>query len=203
MPGYAFLARQVLASKRLLLCGATLEVLDDLMCALTLVSQANPLHLFYFREAQPMYDFNFHAARDIEAATNPCVVLCDYDVLSQRQYIRLLADPNCIIIVMTSLPLISVPLLYKNSCTCALECFQNSCFYGNFDTRSFCHLTLNSDFTWPQVIQVVTRLQRKFRRRLQKLIFLQRFIKSWLYRPGSTYALKTIASCKQTTNTYK
>lgn len=198
MPGYAYLARQVLSSKRLLMCGATSEVLDDLVCALTLMRQSNPLQLFYFREAQPMYDFNFHAAREIEAASNPCVILCDYDVLTQRQYIRLLIEPKCIIIVMTALSLINVPPLYKNSCTCVLECFQNSCFYGNFDNRSFSHLTLYPSFTWENLSAVVMSLQRTFRQRVKKLVLIQRFVKSWLYRPGSKYALKTIAYCRQT-----
>jgi hypothetical protein len=188
MPGFAFLARQVLSSKRLLFCGASSDMLDDLVCALQLVSQHNPVQLFWFREAQPMYDFNFHHAQEIEAASNPCVILCDYDVLTQRQYIRLLVDPKCTIIVMTSLPLASVPILYKNSCTCVVECLQTSCFYGNFTDRFFCHLKLHPQFTLANWVNVVTGLQQRFRRRKAKLIVLQRFVKSWLYRPTSRYA---------------
>lgn len=199
MPGYAFLARQVLTSKRLLLCGATSEVLDDLICALTLVSQGLglPLQLFYFREVQPMYDFHFQRAREIEASPNPCVVLCDYDVLTHRQYIRLLIDPKCTIIVLTSLPLVNVPPLYKNSCICVVECFQRSCFYGNFTDRVFCHLTLTFALTPSKFLSVVTGLQQQFRRRMAKLIVLQRFVKGWLYRPSARFAVALVRRCHQ------
>lgn len=197
--GYVFLARQVLSTKRLLLCGASFELLDNVVCALELLSQRNckPLQLFWYREAQPMYDFNFREVHEIEAADNPCVILCDYDVLTQRQYIRLLVNPKCTIIVLTSLLLVDVPALYRNSCTCVVECFRTSCFYGNFTDRFCCHLKLHRDFTPATFVNIVTCLQQKFRRRLTKLIVLQRFIKSWLYRPTSRFALQVIIRCHE------
>lgn len=193
--GYVFLARQVLASKRLLMCAASLELAQQLVYTLNLLTQSDPLQVFWFREAQPLFPYYNEEVKQIEASARPCVILCDVDVISYRQYIHLLIDPNCIIIVVTDLLHHAVPVLYRNSCRCILNCSWHWSFFKNVDDRFGCELVLHRPTFL--VEDCVTRMQVKFRRRYSMLLLLQRALKSWLYRPGSAYALKTIASCKQ------
>lgn len=189
MPGYAFLARQVLVSKRLLICGGNLSIVENLLYTMQLLSSS--LQVLFYREAQPMYDFSL---KEVNLIPNVCVVLCDYDVLSERQYIRLLANPNCIIIILTMVRWNVVPKLYRYSCTCVLEA---SHLFRNIDDWFCCKLQLQNS---PNVEVVVRQGQKRFRQRLKSLVLLQRFVKSWLYRPGFRLALQLIRRCNMRTS---
>lgn len=187
--GYAFLAREVLRSRRLMICGGTLRLADDLVYTMNLMQA---LQVFVYREAQPMFEFN---EREVFTVPNPCVVLCDHDVLSARQYISLLVDPRLIIIVVTLNMWDHVPKLYKNSCTCVLECFQSSCFFGNYDDR-FCRtLYLQPYDNHLNLETLVVSAQRRFRQRMKCLVVMQRFVKAWLYRPGSAWSQLFVSHC--------
>jgi len=192
---YGFLARQVLKHKRLLLCGTQLgEVLKNLLYVLNLLSQHDPLQLFFYREAQPMQGFNI---QELLEAPNPCVILCDYDVLSHRQFIWLLSVPSCTIIVLTDLFWNSVPRLFLNSCSCVLQVFQGlSLFLNCGDNKSCLALQLHSPVPLDRVTRRVVVAQHRFRERLQNIVLLQRYIKSWLYRPGFRLAVAAVTRCQ-------
>ena len=187
--GYGFLAHEVLKSKRLLMCGASINMAEDLVYTMNLLqSVAEPLQVFIYREAQPMFEFS---EREVFTDSNPCVILCDYDVLTQRQYISLLVNPKLIIVIVTLTAWDNVPRLYKNSCTCVLECFQSSCFFGNYDDR-FCRTLYLKPYYELDFEGLVVRAQRQFRTRIKCLVVIQRAVKTWLYRPESRLAQKFV-----------
>jgi hypothetical protein len=194
--GYGFLARQVLACKRLYMFKASVELAEHLVYTMKLLTQRDPLQVFWFREAQPMLPFFWSEARRIEAVAHPCVVLCDVDVISYRQYIHLLSVPKCIIIVVTELSPFTVSSLHRNSFRCVVECtWKSSVFFKHLDDRFVTDLVLDgSTFS---LENCVARVQTKFRRRYRLLIVLQRALKNWLYRPSSRYAQKVVERCQQ------